>query len=190
MGFLALRSGQMLNQTEISRDANIPQPTVHRYLNLLETSFLFERIPAYAVSRTKRLIKTPKIYWNDTGLACFLMGHHLPSELKKSREWGALFESLVFHHLKVWASLNVPSPNIFYWRTAAGQEIDFVVEWGDKLAAIEIKASPNVKYSDADNLRVFMEEYPEAVFGIIVYTGREIKQIGKKIWVIPWELLV
>ena len=190
MGFLALRSGQMLNQTEISRDANIPQPTVHRYLNLLETSFLFERIPAYAVSRTKRLIKTPKIYWNDTGLACFLMGHHLPSELKKSRDWGALFESLVFHHLKVWASLNVPSPNIFYWRTAAGQEIDFVVEWGDKLAAIEIKASPNVKYSDADNLRVFMEEYPEAVFGIIVYTGREIKQIGKKIWVIPWELLV
>ena len=63
------RLGQLINQTELSRDVALPQPTVHRYLNLLETSFLLVRVLAYSVNRTKRLIKTPKLYWGDVGLA-------------------------------------------------------------------------------------------------------------------------
>ncbi len=65
----SLRLGQLLNQTELARDVALPQPTVHRWLNLLETSCLLVRLPAFAVNRTKRLIKSPKLYWNDTGLA-------------------------------------------------------------------------------------------------------------------------
>ncbi|MFN9960598.1 MAG: ATP-binding protein, partial [bacterium] len=65
----ALRTGQLLNQTELGRDVGLPQPTVHRWLNLLETSYLLVRLPAYAVNRTKRLIKTSKLYWSDTGVA-------------------------------------------------------------------------------------------------------------------------
>lgn len=65
----ALRTGQTVNQTELGRDIALPQPTVRRYLNLLETSYLLAQIPAYAVNRTKRLIKAPKLYWGDTGLA-------------------------------------------------------------------------------------------------------------------------
>jgi len=190
MGALALRSGQMLNQSEISRDTGIPQPTVHRYLNLLEISFLIEKIPAYSVSRTKRLVKSPKIYWGDSGLACFLMGYHHVEHLRKAKEWGALFETLVFHHLKVWTSLNVPSPRIFYWRTATGHEIDFIIEWGNKLLAIEVKSSDEVRYTDTHNLKLFMAEYHNTKAGIIVYTGKSLKQIGEKIWAVPWELLV
>ncbi len=189
MEILALRSGQMLNQTEVSRDAKIPQPTVHRYINLLETAFLLERLPVYSVNRTKRLIKTPKIYWNDCGLAAFLMGHHCSKDLKEAREWGGVFETLVFHHLRVWTSLKSPSPKIFYWRTTAGQEVDFVIEWGKKLIAVEVKASPNIKYSDAANLKIFMEEYPETMASVVVYAGESIKQIGKNIWAIPWHML-
>ena len=63
----ALRTGQTVNQTELGRDIALPQPTVRRYLNLLETSYLLAQIPAYAVNRTKRLIKAPKLYWGDTG---------------------------------------------------------------------------------------------------------------------------
>jgi predicted AAA+ superfamily ATPase len=126
----------------------------------------------------------------DCGLASFLMGLHEPKDLKKSREWGALFETLVFQHLKAWASLKIPSPRIFYWRTATGQEIDFVIEWGNKLVAIEVKSSSMVKYSDAENLRVFIGEYPGVCAGIVVYTGNSLRQIGKKIWAVPWEMLV
>lgn len=75
----SLRIGQLLNQTELGRDVGLPQPTVRRYLNVLETSYQLVRLEPFSVNRTKRLIKTPKIYWSDTGLA-----HHLPVEVKAS----------------------------------------------------------------------------------------------------------
>lgn len=74
--FLALGNGQVLNQSEVARDAVVSQPTVHRYLNLLETTYLIERLPPYTTGCTKRLIKSPKLYWTDLGLAAFLSGYH------------------------------------------------------------------------------------------------------------------
>src|SRR5260370_23225663 len=84
-----LRMGQLVNQTELGRDVALPQPTVHRWLNLLETSYLLVRLPAYAVNRTKRLIKAPKIYWGDTGVALHLAEVDEPG--------GAHLENLVLH---------------------------------------------------------------------------------------------
>lgn len=69
-----LRLGQLVNQTEIGRDVSVPQPTMRRWLNLLEASHLLVRLPAYSVNRTKRLIKAPKVYWADTGLALHRRG--------------------------------------------------------------------------------------------------------------------
>jgi predicted AAA+ superfamily ATPase len=189
MTVLALRSGQMLNQSDVNRDANIPQPTVHRYINILEAAYLLEKVPIYAVNRTKRLIKTPKIYFNDPGLASFLMGYHSKEDLGTAKEKGAAFETLVFHLLKVWASLKTPSANIFYWRTVSGHEVDFVIELGRKLVAVEVKSSSNVKYSDAANIKLFMKEYPQTKGAVIVYTGREIKRIGENIYCVPWDML-
>ena len=114
---LALRNGQVLNQSELARDVSVPQPTVHRYLNLLEASMLFERVPAFALSKTKRLIKSPKVYFLDSGLTAFLQGIYSPDEIEATREWGALLESFVLHHLRSWASLQVPEGRIYYWRT-------------------------------------------------------------------------
>ena len=64
--------GQILNQTELGRDVGLAQPTVHRWLNLLEMSYLLVRLPAYAVHRTKRLVKSPRVFWGDTGVALHL----------------------------------------------------------------------------------------------------------------------
>jgi predicted AAA+ superfamily ATPase len=86
-----LRLGQLVNQTDLGRDVALPQPTVHRYLNLLETSYLLVRLPAYAVNRTKRLIKSPKLYWGDTGVALHLADGAEPE--------GAHLENLVLHDL-------------------------------------------------------------------------------------------
>jgi len=86
----------------------LPQPTVHRYLNLLETSFLLVRLPAYAVNRTKRLIKTPKLYWGDVGLALHLGGLPEPT--------GAHLENVVLHDLLCWRDARVERPEILYWR--------------------------------------------------------------------------
>lgn len=189
MTALALRSGQLLNQSEVARDTAIPQPTVHRYINLLEASHLLERLPAYAISRTKRLIKAPKVYWADPALAAHLAGYYDAASVSHAKEYGALFETLVLHHLRVLGGLVVPRARLFYWRTAAGHEVDFVVEHGRRLVAVEVKLSAQPRYGDAEQLRLFLREYPHARCGVLVHTGRQIRYLDEKIIAVPWSWL-
>jgi len=189
MRALALRNGQMLNQTEVARDIGLSQPSVHRYLNILEATYLLERLPAFARNRTKRLMKSPKIYWVDPGLAAHLCGHFDAESLAASREVGGLFESLILLHLKALAQMLVPRPRFSYWRTITGKEVDLVVEHGRKLLAVEIKLTTAPRYQDAENLRVFLEEYPETEAALLVHSGAEVKRLHEKILAVPWVLL-
>jgi predicted AAA+ superfamily ATPase len=189
MEALALRSGQLLNQSDIARDTSVSQPTVHRYLNLMETGGLLERVPAFAANRTKRLIKSPKAYWLDPGLTSFLAGHYDAVSLRASREAGPVFECLVLLHLRVLAQLMTPRPRIHYWRTVSGVEVDFVIEHGRRLLPIEVKLAESVRFSDAAHLRTFMAEYPEANVGVVVYAGTQVRYLDERIVAIPWTLL-
>lgn len=186
MKALALRSGNILNQTDIARDVGLSQSTVYRYVNLLETSFLLERLPAYAVNRTKRLIKTPKVFWIDPGLAAFLSGLYDRESIINSREVGSLFETLVFLHLMILSRLTTPRSNLYYWRTTTQKEVDFVYEYGRKLVAIETKFADRVSYSDITGLLLFLQEYPETLAGLILYNGAEIRYFHEKIVALPW----
>ncbi len=190
MTALALRSGQLLNQTEVSRDISLAQPTIHRYINLLEVMLLLYRLPPFTLNRTKRLVKTPKIYWFDAALAAFLSGYYDPENLRKAREWGSFFETLVFQHLRVWCVLQTPRPRLYFWRTNTGKEVDFVIEHGRQLLAIEVKADQQARHRDVQNLQLFLDEYSDmAVAGILVYTGTEVKRMAEKIIAIPWQML-
>lgn len=189
MEVFSLRTGQMLNQTEVARDCQIPQPTIYRYMRLLEVTYIIDRIPPYAKSRTKRVVKTPKVYWLDTALASYLGGVHDMKGLESAREKGAYFENFVFHHLKCLAELMVPQPKIYYWRTTVGKEIDFVLEWGRSLIALEVKLTSKLRDADTEGLRAFLQEFPGAICGIVVYTGSEIAWLDKKILALPWEYL-
>lgn len=173
----------------MARDTGISQSTVHRYINLLETTNLVERLPAFAVNRTKRLLKTPKMIWGDPGLAAFLSGHFTPEALRSSPEAGGVFEALIYLHLHALAQLLTPKPRLFYWRTTTGNEVDFVLEWGRQLLAVEVKLSNQPKYADAESLRLFLDEYPETAAGLLVHTGTEIKRLHEKIVAVPWVLL-
>jgi predicted AAA+ superfamily ATPase len=186
---VALRSGQLLNQSEVARDAQLSQPTVHRYLNLLETTHLFERLPAYAVSHATRLLKSPKAFLNDPGLAVFLSGYYDLADLRKAREYGAYFETLIYHHLRLLTRLMTPSGRLYFWRTREGTEVDFVIEHGRKVAAIEVKSTKNPGYDDTTGLRAFLEEHPTASAGLLIHGGRDIKRLGDKILAIPWPVL-
>lgn len=186
---LALRTGQLVNQTSIARDTGVSQPTVHRYLNLLETSCLLYRVPAIAPSRTKRIVKSPKIYWFDPGIATFLAGHFTADDLRSSREAGGLFECLVLLNLNAMAQLMTPRPGIFYWRTTTGREVDFVVEQGRRILPIEVKLTEKPRYRDVQNLRVFMDEYKEATLGVLVHCGSDVMLLDKDIIAMPWTLL-
>jgi len=173
------RLGCLANQTELGRDVALPQPTVRRYLNLLETSYLMVRLPAYAVNRTKRLIKSPKIYWGDTGVALHLAEGEKPG--------GAHFENLVLHDLLAWRDARLERAELFYWRTTIGEEVDFVIEANGSLIPIEVKTSGRPRLRDARHLRAFRAEYGSKVrSGIILHTGKTLEWIAPDVLAVPW----
>ena len=174
-----LRMGQLVNQTELGRDVALPQPTVHRWLNLLETSYLLVRLPAYAVNRTKRLIKAPKIYWGDTGLALHLAEAEEPD--------GAHLENLVLHDLLAWRDARVERAELGYWRTSIGEEVDFVIEAGGKLLPIEVKSTTRPRLSDATHLRTFRTEYgKKARAGLLLHAGSTLEWLAPDVLAVPW----
>jgi predicted AAA+ superfamily ATPase len=173
-----LRVGQLLNQTELGRDVGLPQPTVHRWLNLLETSYLLVRLPAYAVNRTKRLVKSPKVFWGDTGVALHL-GATAPA--------GAHLENLVLHDLITWRDARVERVELAYWRTTIGEEVDFVIEAGGKLLPIEVKATAKPRLADCAHLRTFRQEYGrKARAGLLLHTGRTVEWLTPDVLAVPW----
>ena len=189
MELLALRCAQLLNQSSLAQDAGLSQPTAHRYINLLESTYLFERLSAYAASRSGRLVKSPKSLWNDPALAVFLSGYYDEKTLSRARELGSYFEAMIFHHLRVLAGLMVPPARLYYWRQRAGHEVDFVVEHGRRLVGVEVKMSAHVSYKDTMPLRQFLEEYPQASGGLVLYQGAAIRRLSEKILAAPWTSL-
>jgi predicted AAA+ superfamily ATPase len=178
----ALRIGNLLNQSELGRDIKLPAMTVHRYLNLLETSYQIVRLEAYSVNRTKRLIKTPKLYWNDPALALHLA--HAGGETEPA---GAHFENLVFCDLLAWRDLHAPRAAVTYWRTAAGHEVDFVLERRRQLVGVEVKAGPRPSMKDVRGLNAFLEEHPRSARGaVVLHGGDESYWLDKKIIAAPW----
>ncbi len=174
-----LRIGQLLNQTELGRDAGLPQPTVHRWLNLLEASYQLVRLPAYAVNRTKRLIKSPKAYWADTGLGLHLAGTSEPG--------GAHFENLVLHDLLAWRDARSGVAELSYWRTATGEEVDFVVEADGRLLPIEVKSGGRPSIGDTAHLRSFRHEYGKrARAALLLHTGSTTEWLAPGVLAAPW----
>ncbi len=174
-----LRLGQLFNQSEVARDVAIPQPTVHRWLNLLETSYLLVRLPAYSVNRTKRLVKSPKVYWGDAGLALHLGGDSEPS--------GAHLENIVLLDLLAWRDSRTERAELLYWRTSAGEEVDLVVETGGRVLPIEVKATSRPRLKDAANLRAFRAEYGKAArSGLLLHTGSAVDWLAPDVLAVPW----
>ncbi len=186
MAALSLRTGNLLNQTEIARDTRISQPTVFRYLQLLEVSNLIRRVPTYSRSRAKRITKSPKVYFVDPGLSVYLSGYHDEDSLSGSRELGAFFENLVFLHLAVLCDMMVPRATIHYFRSTTGKEVDFVLEWGNRLLAFECKHTQRPGYGDIRNLLHFLEEHPQAVRGVLLHTGRRAQILHRRVLALPW----
>ncbi len=174
-----LRLGGVINQVELARDTGLPRTTVQRYLNLLEVSYQLVRLEPYSVNRTKRLIKSPKLYWSDTGLALYLAQQTSPA--------GMHLENIVCTDLLAWRETDASRPAILYWRTSSGEEVDFVIERQGKLLPIEVKATANPGYNDAKGLRVFLQEYGnDAPGGLLLYAGERTAWISERVLAVPW----
>lgn len=184
------QNGTLLNISFLGRAVGLKTPATRRYLGLLEASFQILRIPAFAVNRGKRLVKSPRLYWSDTGLAAHLAGLSDLDSLTGGRDWGPWLENWVAIHLHAHATLQAPRTLLSHWRTSHGQEVDFVLESGRRLLPIEVKATRRPTGADLSGLKLFLEGYPEADIGVVVCRCDEVRPLSKRIVAVPFETLL
>lgn len=141
---VAIRTGQILNVSDLARDVGVSMPTISRWLSVLQASYQVFLLQPYYANISKRLIKSPKIYFADTALASYLMGIHTADVLLQGPSLGALFETAtVLEHLK-WAGMQSTAPTFSYFRTKEGIEADIVIEDNTQIHIREIKSTRTV----------------------------------------------
>ena len=141
--FLSICAGfasQTLNYTTLAEAAGISRPTAVSWLSVLETSFVVYQVQPYFKNFKKRIVKAPKLYFRDTGLACALLRIASPDALRNYYQRGALFENFIFNEMaKAFYNLG-KRPPLYYWRDNAGREIDLLIDQGISLRPVEIKS--------------------------------------------------
>lgn len=190
MRLAALRSGQLLNQSDLARDARLPASTAARYLSLLEASFVVTRLPPYLRSRATRLIKSPKLFVCDSGLAAHLTAVEELTPTADEPMRGALFETYVLQQLAAILDAHDPRAEVAFWSVQGRHEVDFVVASGRRALAIEVKAASRFGERDLKGLRAFLARTPEARAGILAYNGSEAVTVGENLFAIPLSVLL
>jgi predicted AAA+ superfamily ATPase len=179
----ALRLGQSANWTDLSREVELPQPTVHRYLRLLEASYQLIRVEAYSVARIRRLVKSPRFYWSDTGLALHLSGDLEPRSYHLA--------NFVLGDLLAWRESQVRRPDISHWGTTVGDVVDIVIERKGVPLPLTVKATPTPQVRDARFLLRFLEEYPDkSRSGLLLHTGSEMFWLRSRVLAVPWWMVL
>lgn len=173
----AIRTGQPLNAHGMSSELGIAATTVRRWVDALGRSYLIELIPAYSRNASQRVIKAPKVFMLDSALALAAARENEPT--------GFHLETLVASDLCVWRD-HAPGRQVYHWRAASGQEVDFVLEDGGHLLPVEIKASTSVGSNDARHLRKFCESHAEAQRGLLLSGDSEIRALSAGIVAAPW----
>lgn len=158
---LAARTAQLLNVSEIARDVGVAVNTAKAWLSILEASFQIVLLKPYYANLGKRLVKSPKLYFLDTGLPAYLAGLVDPKHALLGPMGGALFENAVFAELYRAFVHRGQTPRLFFWRTAAGHEVDFILDFGARLIPVEVKLTATPTPPMATNLTAFRELFPK-----------------------------
>lgn len=180
---LAARTGQMLDYTDISKEVGVSSPTIKSWVSILVSSNIVYLLQPYFSNINKRIVKTPKIYFMDTGLCSYLTNWDNSQVLESGAMSGAIFETYVVSEIIKSYAHNIKEPNIYYYRDKDKREIDVIIERNGKLYPIEIKKSSNPDKSAIKNFSVISEDNLEN--GAVVCLAKEDYPITKNINAIP-----
>jgi len=173
MGLLAGRTGQLLNLTSLANDTGVSVPTVKSWISVLEASFIIKLLQPYHSSWNKRLMKSPKMHFLDTGLVCALLKINRSIDLAHHPLIGSIFESFVFSEfLKKNANFEL-NTNMYYWKDKTGREVDLLLESGNYTEAIEVKFGQTISADYFSNLKQYMKISQSKIKGTVIYGGKE-----------------
>jgi predicted AAA+ superfamily ATPase len=184
-------SGQMLNYATLSELCEKDAKTVKSWLSVLITSGLVYILEPYYNNYNKRLIKMPKIYFLDTGLACWLLGYNSPEQMHNGAAWGHIFESFVVGEIiKSYYNYGITRPPIYYYRDKDKNEIDLLIENGDTLHPIEIKTTSDPKPTAAKAFALLKKNKAKTIGeGAIICLAKTARPLAENIWALPvWKI--
>jgi len=184
-------TGEMLNMTTIAEICGKDVKTVRAWLSALESGGLVYLLEPYYNNLNKRMVKTPKLYFLDTGLACWLLGWNTPEQLTSGAMWGHMFESFVFGEiLKSYYNDGIVKPPLYYYRDKDKNEIDLVIAEGDTLYPIEIKTSSDPTKSMVKSFRC-LEGIPGKTTGAgaVVCLAKDRLPLAGDVWIMPVSLI-
>ena len=177
----ALTNSELLNYTNLAREAGISQKIVRAYFDILEDTYLGFRVPPWKKSKNRRMIITEKFYFFDVGVANYLARRE---PKLGSREFGKAFEHFILMECKAYQAYKNPDLPITFWRSSTGQEVDFLL--GDKDLAIEVKGAKRVHEGDIRSLLSLQDDGPVKK-SIVVSLEPNPRHIHKSIEVLPWQ---
>jgi uncharacterized protein len=176
----SLRTGQILSMNNIASDLGISQTTIKRWLGVLQASALVDIVEPWHENANKRLIKSPKLYFNDTGLSTFLAGLNTKEEILRSPLLGAFFETLCYNQLRKSFQNRAIQEKIYYFRTRDGVEIDFLIPRGTECLAFECKYSENPK-ADLKPIKILEDATNLTITSLcLLNSGREPYRVSKE----------
>ncbi len=187
LSVVATRAGSLLNFADLSRTMALPQTTLKRYFALLEGTFLTQLLRPWARNLGKRVIQTPKVYLNDSGLLTYSLGAAVDRLKAEGTLVGAVLENFVMMELRKQCTWSTARPEIFFWRTTSGVEVDFVLEdRAGKVVGVEVKASATLGSHDARGLRELADAVGKNwLRGVILYAGSEVIPFASNLHGIP-----
>ena len=169
---LAARSAQPLNLTELARDLGVAVNTAKSWLSILEATFQVIILHPYYANIGKRLVKTPKVYFIDVGMLCYLTGLKDPEHAASGPMGGPILETAVLSEIFKTITHRGIDPQVYFWRTSVGTEVDIVLDTGSELIPIEVKLSATPRTAMAQSVKAFISDLGERVGqGYVVHTG-------------------
>ena len=184
---LAGRTGELLNMDSLAKDIGVSAPTIKRWLSILQASNVIYLLQPFSLNTTKRVVKTPKVYFTDTGLVCYLCRWLTTETLINGAQAGNIFETFVLSEtIKSYYNAG-KEPNLYFFRNGDGQEVDLIFYENGKIYPVEIKktASPNIK--DIKSFKVLANYFPTAHIGEggVICTAESILPLGQGNKIIP-----
>lgn len=186
INILASRSANIINKSDIAIASGIDSKTLDNHLSLLELIYQIKRVKPYHANIGKRFVKSEKLFFTDTGVLSFLLSIQDLDALLTSSLIGSIYETFVFNELYKQVSYLLDGTKIYYYRTLDKKEIDFCIERGGKLVAIEVKFAKRIVKNDFRHIIDLQEASKNFHLGVIIYMGEHTLSFGDRLWAIPF----
>lgn len=182
------RIGQLLNMNSLAVESGVDNKTIASWIGVLESSFIMYRLHPHHSNFNKRIVKMPKIYFYDTGLACALLGIQNAEQLNYHPLSGNLFENFAIGELLKHRFNKAKSNNLYFWRDNTGHEVDVIIDTMEKLYAVEIKSGKTITDKFFTAILYWFKISGEKS-GAIVYAGESDQKRSNNIEIVPWNKL-